>query len=197
MDFFYLNDLLERKSYTQLRQELEKFPVQDTAEYIDSLDEKQALIVFRLLPKEIAADTFSYLSFERQAEILNIVNEKELSGILDDIYFDDKIDFIEEMPAYLVKRILKNTSEVERKLINQFLKYPDSSAGSLMTIEYVDLKKELLVRDALGSIRKSAPDKETIYTCYVIDSQRHLEGTVSLKDLVLANENTKVAYIMR
>ena len=197
MDFFYLNDLLERRSYTQLRQELEKVPVQDTAEFIDSLDEKQALIVFRLLPKETAADTFSYLSFERQTEVLNLVNEKELSGILSDIYFDDKVDFIEEMPAYLVKRILKNTSEVERKLINQFLKYPDSSAGSLMTIEYVDLKKELSVKDALGNIRKSAPDKETIYTCYVIDRERHLEGTVSLKDLVLADENAKVADIMR
>jgi len=197
LHFEELNDLVENKKFSVLRQEIQKYPVQDIADFIDELDEKQALIVFRLLPKEIAADAFAYLSVEKQTEIINLVNEEELSRILDDLYFDDKIDFIEEMPAYLVKRILKNTNEMERRLINQFLKYPDSSAGSLMTIEYVDLKKELLVRDALDYVRRTAPDKETIYTCYVIDKARHLEGTLSLKDLVLASEDKKIADIMQ
>lgn len=196
MDFISLNELLDQKNFSALKQEIIKYPVPDIAEFIDSLDEKRALIIFRLLPKEMAADAFSYLSLERQTQISSIVNEEELSNILSDLYFDDKIDFIEEMPANLVKRILKNTSYVERKLINQFLNYPDSSAGSLMTIEYVDLKKELSVKDALGYIRRTAPDKETIYTCYVIDKARHLEGTISLKDLVLADEEKAIADIM-
>ncbi len=197
MDFLKLNTILEEKNFSVLKQELAKHPIQDLAEFIDSLDEKQAITVFRLLPKELAADTFSFLSSEKQTHISSIVNEEELSSILDDLNFDDKIDFIEEMPAYLVKRILKNTSDVERKLINQFLNYPDSSAGSLMTIEYINLKKELSVKNALNYIRKTATDKEIIYTSYVIDNERHLEGIVSLKDLVLANENTKVADLMR
>lgn len=197
MDFLKLNTILEEKNFSVLKQELAKHPIQDLAEFIDSLDEKQAITVFRLLPKELAADTFSFLSSEKQTHISSIVNEEELSSILDDLNFDDKIDFIEEMPAYLVKRILKNTSDVERKLINQFLNYPDSSAGSLMTIEYINLKKELSVKNALNYIRKTATDKEIIYTSYVIDNERHLEGIVSLKDLVLANENAKVADLMR
>lgn len=197
MDFLELNTILEEKNFPALRQELAKYPIQDLAEFIESLDEKQAITVFRLLPKELAADTFSFLSSEKQTHISSIVNEEELASILDDLNFDDKIDFIEEMPAYLVKRILKNTSDVERKLINQFLNYPDSSAGSLMTIEYINLKKELSVKNALDYIRKTATDKEIIYTSYVIDNERHLEGIVSLKELVLADENAKVADLMR
>lgn len=197
MEYNEFNELLENKKYSVLKQQIDKYPVPDIADYIDSLDEKQALIVFRLLPKEIAVDTFAYLSLERQTQISGLVNEKELADLLDELYFDDKIDLIEEMPANLVKKILKNASEVERKLINQFLNYPDSSAGSLMTIEYVDLKKELIVKNALNNVRKTAPDKETIYTCYVIDKERHLIGTVSLKDLVLADENMRIDDIMQ
>ncbi len=196
MDFQKLNQLLMDKNFSELKKELKNFRVVDIAEFLDNLDEKQALLVFRLLPKEIAADVFSYLSQQRQAELSDLVNEKELAGILNDLYFDDKIDLLEEMPANIVKKILLNTSDVERKMINQFLMYPDNSAGSLMTIEFVDLKKEMLVSESLQRVRKTALDKETIYTCYVMDAQRHLEGMISLKDLVLSPVDKKVGDIM-
>jgi magnesium transporter len=196
MDLENTMQLLSNKNFPALREELKNAQEADIAEVINSLEEKNALLVFRLLPKEIAADVFSYLSTEKQAEISQLINEKELSDILNDIYFDDKIDLLEEMPANVVKRILKHTSDVERKLINQFLMYPEYSAGSLMTIEFVDLKKEMLVGEALERIRRTAPDKETIYTCYVMDSQRHLEGTISLKELVLSSVDKKVEDIM-
>ncbi|MFO7636917.1 MAG: magnesium transporter, partial [Clostridia bacterium] len=197
MDFDKVKELMDNKSYSQLRSVLETAQPVDVAEYIDILEEKQALLVFRLLPKEIAADVFSYLSSERQLEISDLVNEKELADIISDLYFDDKVDFLEEMPAYVVKKILKNTTDVERKMINQFLMYPDFSAGSLMTIEYIDLKKEMLIGEALDRIRRTAPDKETIYTCYVIDAARHLQGIISLKDIVLAPVEKKVGDIMK
>lgn len=196
MDLENALQLLSEKNYSALREELKNAQSADIADMLNILEEKNALIVFRLLPKEIAADVFSYLSTDKQAEIFELINEKELTDILSDLYFDDKIDLLEEMPANVVKRILKHTSDVERKLINQFLMYPEYSAGSLMTIEFVDLKKEMLVGDALEKIRRTAPDKETIYTCYVIDAERHLEGIVSLKDLVLSSVDKKVGEIM-
>ena len=197
MNFDIIYALLQEKKYQQIRDFFKTAQVADIAEFLDELDPKTALLLFRLLPKEIAADVFSYLSPDQQSEISMLVNERELTVILDDLYFDDKIDFLEEMPANVVKRILKNASETERRLINQFLNYPENSAGSLMTIELVDLKKEMMVPDALNRIRSTAPDKETIYTCYAIDAQRHLEGTVSLKDLVLAGQDKRVADIMQ
>ena len=197
MDFKYLTYLLNEKKYQELKLELQDSEVADIAEFMDNLEKKQAFLFFRLLPKEMAADVFSYLSTEKQAEISDLVKEEELRNILNDLYFDDKLDLLEEMPANVVKKILKNTPIFERKLINQFLKYPQNSAGSIMTIEYVDLKKEMLVEESIERIRKTAPDKETIYTCYVVDSERHLEGTLSLKDLVLAHKDTKVKDIMR
>lgn len=196
LDFDELNQLIMNKDYPLLKNELQKAQPADIAELLDSLNERQSLLVFRLLPKEIAANVFSYLSLEKQAELFNLINEKELADILSDLYFDDKVDLLEEMPANVVKKILRHTSDVERKLINQFLMYPDFSAGSLMTIEYVDLKKEMLVGDALEKIRRIGLDKETIYTCYVINAQRHLEGIVSLKELVLSSVDKKVGEIM-
>ncbi len=196
MDFILLNQLISEKSYSLLKSELKNALPADIANFLDSTDEKQALLVFRLLPKEIAAEVFAYLSVERQANLSELVNENELSDIISELYFDDKIDLLEEMPANVVKKILKNTSDVERKMINQFLMYPDYSAGSLMTIEFVDLKKEMLVSEALESIRKTGPDKETIYTCYIMDAGRHLEGTLSLKELVLSPVDKKIEDIM-
>lgn len=197
MNFELLENLLIKKSYFQLKKELNNLPCADIAEFLDELEYANALLVFRLLPKEIAADVFSYLSHESQAKLCELVNDKELSYIIDDLYFDDKMDLIEEMPANVVKRILKNSNELERKLINQFLKYPDNSAGSLMTIEFVDLKKEMVVEEAMNRIRITAPDKETVYTCYVIDEARHLQGTISLKSIVLAPPDTKIIDLMR
>lgn len=197
MDFERFILLMEEKNYAELRDELKNNQPFDIAEFLDGLDDKNALIVFRLLPKEIAAEVFAHLSVQKQAEISDLVNEKELKDILADLYFDDKVDLLEEMPANVVKKILKHTSDVERKLINQFLMYPEYSAGSLMTIEFVDLKKEMLVGEALEKIRKTAPDKETIYTCYVTDAKRRLEGTISLKDLVLSSVDEKIENIMQ
>jgi len=197
MDFEKLEELLSEKNYPLLKSELKSLEPVDIAEYIDDLEEKKALIVFRLLPKEKAADVFSYLSTDKQLEISDLINEKELAAIISDLYFDDKVDLLEEMPANAVKKILQNTTAVERKLINQFLMYPENSAGSLMTIEFVDLKKEMTVGEALERIRRSAPDKITIYTCYVTDGKRYLEGTVSLKDLVLAKTETRIEDIIR
>jgi len=196
MNFTKIQELLMEKKYSSLKEELLKGQIADIAEFIDDLDAKTTLLIFRLLPKEIAADVFAYLSSESRTELSLQINEKELHDILEELHFDDKIDFLEEMPANVVKRILKNAHEKERKLINQFLDYPDDSAGSLMTIEFVDLKKEMLVQEAIGKIRKTAPKKETIYTCYVTDSSRHLEGIVSLRDLVVASPGQKIEDIM-
>ena len=197
MDLEKILQLLNDKKYPELKQELIRSKVADIAEFLDGLEEKQALLVFRLLPKEMAADVFSYLSVSRQLEISDLVHEQELANIIKDLYFDDKVDLLEEMPANVVKKILQHTSDVERRMINQFLMYPDNSAGSLMTIEFVDLKKEMLVSEALQRVRKTAPDKETIYTCYVIDSARRLEGLISLKTLVLAHEDKTIEEIMQ
>lgn len=196
MELERIKELLAEKKLVSLREELKNFQSADVAEIIDELEAKDAIIVFRLLPKDVAADVFSRISTDRQMEISMMVNETELTEILDELYFDDKIDFLEEMPANVVKRILRNSSEAERKLINQFLNYPENSAGSLMTIEFVDLKKEMSVADALEKIRRIGMDKETIYTCYAIDPERKLEGIVSLKDLVLSPADKKIKDIM-
>ncbi|MCK9479878.1 MAG: CBS domain-containing protein, partial [Firmicutes bacterium] len=196
MDFEKTMQLLNEKKYNILREKLGGYRTADIAEFINELDEKHSLLFFRLLPKEMASEVFSYLSVERQAEISALINEKELADIVADLYFDDKVDYLEEMPAYVVKKILRNTSEVERRLINQFLAYPENSAGSIMTIEFVDIKKELTVKEVLSRIRETAPNKETIYTCYVTDSARHLLGIVSLKTLVLADVNEKIENLM-
>ncbi len=191
-----IKELLESKKYADLKDELLKGHAADIAELLDELDEKTTLLLFRLLPKGIAADVFAHLSPESQSELYILVNEKELYNILSDLNFDDKIDFLEEIPANVVKRILRNSTETERKLINQFLQYPEDSAGSLMTIEYVDLKKEMTAEEALKKIREIALDKETIYTCYVTDASRHLEGILSLRDLVIASPEVKIEEIM-
>jgi len=192
-----IKQLLMGKRYAELKEKIKYMQIQDIAEVIDELDTKNAIILFRLLPKEIAANVFSYLSSERQGEISMMIDENELNEIMNDLFFDDKIDFLEEMPANVVKRILRNTSEAERKLINQFLQYPEYSAGSLMTIEFVDLKKEMTVAQALDKIRRVGRDREIVYTCYVTDAWRKLEGIVSLKELVLASPDTKVEDIMK
>lgn len=196
MELERIRELLREKKLVDLKEELKNFQSADVAEIIDELKAKEAIIVFRLLPKDVAADVFSRISTDRQMEISMMVNEAELIEILDELYFDDKIDFLEEMPANVVKRILRNSSEAERRLINQFLNYPENSAGSLMTIEFVDLKKEMTVAEALEKIRRIGMDKETIYTCYAIDSERKLEGIVSLKDLVLSSADKKIKDIM-
>lgn len=169
----------------------------DISEILDPLDLQTTLLVFRMLPKDTAAEVFSYISPEQKADIINAVTDKELKYILDELFFDDMIDLIEEMPANVVNKILINSTQEERTLINQFLKYPAHSAGSIMTIEYVELKKNMTVKEALEHIKKTGINKETIYTCYVTDKKRKLEGIVSLRNLVVSDPDQSINDIMQ
>ncbi len=189
-------ELINQKKFGLLKKELNEMMPADIAEIIDELDEKNAIIIFRLLQKDQAADIFSLLSSQQRKDIVSSMHETLLDEILEELFFDDKIDFLEEMPANVVKRILISSTEEERRLINQFLNYPENSAGSIMTIEYVDLKKEMTVKQALEHIKKTGVDKETIYTCYVMNEKRKLEGIVSLRKLVLLDEDLLIKDVM-
>lgn len=191
-----LLELVEKKQYVQLKNELSLMNEVDIAEFLDPLDPNTTLLIFRMLPKDLAVEVFAHFSPEQQSSIVHSATDKELSHILEELFFDDMIDMIEEMPANLVKKILKNSNPEERQLINQFLKYPVDSAGSIMTIEYVELKKDMTVREAMDHIRETGLTKETIYTCYVTDSNRILEGIVSLRELVVSDEDLRLADIM-
>ncbi|WP_129600858.1 magnesium transporter [Anaerophilus nitritogenes] len=189
-------ELLQEKKYQEIREEVIKLNKVKIADLIEELDINDAMVLFRMLPKDMAVDVFSYLLPEQQKHIINSITEKEIKYIMDELFFDDMIDFIEEMPANIVKKILKNTKEEERKLINQFLNYPENSAGSLMTIEYVDLRKSMTVKEALDHIKETGINKETIYTCYVIDQNRKLEGILSLRKLVTSPYEKTIEEIM-
>ena len=191
-----IQQLLDAKDYKTLKQYLGEVYPMDLAEIFDELDPDEVVILFRLLYKDQAAEVFSYLSTGRRKAIVSAIHVKLLEHILDDLYFDDKIDFLEEMPANFVKSLIASAPPEERKMINQFLNYPDNSAGSLMTIEYVDLKKHMTVRQALDRIKAVGVDKETIYTCYVLDDTRRLEGIISLRRLVLSDEDQRIGDIM-
>lgn len=188
--------LIDEKKYIAIQKELSEMNEVDVAELLDPLDAKTTLLIFRMLPKDLAANVFSHFSKEQQLGIINAITDKELMHIMDELFFDDMIDLLEEMPANIVKKILRYTNEDERALINHFLKYPEDSAGSLMTIEYVDLKKAMTVREALKHIKETGMDKETVYTCYVTDSKRTLEGFISLRTLVTADEDIIIGNIM-
>lgn len=189
-------ELMQEKRFGDARREVMNLNVVDIAEIIEEFDKNQALILFRMLPKDTAVEVFAYLSNEQQLAIIDAITDREIKHIMDELYFDDMIDFLEEMPASVVKKILKNTKEEERILINQFLNYPENSAGSLMTIEYVGLKKEMTLREALDYIKRIALDKETVYTCYVTDANRKLEGIISLRKLVTHDEDKTVGEMM-
>ena len=196
MELKALIELVEVKDYKGLKAEIIDLQEADVAELLEELEVTEAVIVYRMLPKEMAAEVFSFLDVERQAEISLLVSEKELNQIIDELYFDDKIDLIEEMPANVVKKILKNSSVVERKLINQFLKYEEDTAGSIMTIEFVHLKASMTVAEAMAHIQRTGHTKETIYTCYITDVKRKLVGIVTLKDLVLSETDVLISDIM-
>ncbi|MCC5911173.1 MAG: magnesium transporter [Clostridiaceae bacterium] len=188
--------LLEEKKFALLKQELKEMRAADIAEVFDELDKKNSVILFRLLAKDEAADVFSHLASHQQRDIVEAIHETHLDEIIEELFFDDMIDFLEEMPANVVKRVLASSTEEERKLINQFLNYPENAAGSWMTIEYVDLRKEMTVKQAMNHIKKIGLDKETIYTCYVLNNKRKLEGIVSLRKLVLFDDDLLIADVM-
>lgn len=187
---------LKEYDYKKIKQVIEEINNVDLAEVFDELSQEECAIIFRLLPKDQAAEVFSYLSTQRQRDMVLGIHEGLMNHIFDKLYFDDKIDFLEEMPANFVKKLIANFPPEERGMINQFLNYPDNSAGSLMTIEYVDLKKNMTVGQAFKRIRTVGMDRETIYNCYVLDSTRKLEGIVTLRKLVLSDAEATVEEIM-
>ncbi|MFA5528773.1 MAG: magnesium transporter [Peptostreptococcales bacterium] len=192
-------EMLSQNKVHDARNELLTMNVVDIAQIFEEFDEAdrhQLVRLFRILPKDVSVGVFSYIPPELQQFIIESITDKEIKGIIDELFLDDAIDFIEEMPANVVKRVLKNTDENLRKLINQFLNYPENSAGSIMTIEYVDLNKEMTVQQALEHIKKTGVDKETINTCYIIDKSRKLEGVVSIRRLILSEETDLIKDIL-
>lgn len=184
--FTAIEYLLSEKRYIEVQRLLADLNEVDIAEFLTEAPPANAVLMFRMLPKTMAAEVFTMLPTEQQTKFISDVTDKELVPFLDELFLDDIVDIIEEMPANIVSKILKNSAPEERVLINQFLKYPKDSAGSLMTIEYVALKKGMTVAEALEHIRKIGLKSETVYTCYVTDENRILEGIISLKDIVLA-----------
>lgn len=196
MDEKLLEELLEEKKYVKIKKELSDMNEVDVAELLDPLDPHTTLLLFRMLPKNLAVEVFSYFSMDQQLKIINSVTDKELEHIIDELFFDDMIDLIEEVPANIVNKILMYAKEDERKLINQFLKYPADSAGSIMTIEYVELRKSMTVGEAMSHIKEIGLNRETVYTCYVTDKNRTLEGFVSLRTLVTSEKDEIIRDIM-
>ena len=194
----FLGLLLEEGRLYELKEELMERPYADIAEFIMQYDddEKTTVKLFRILPKDISADVFSYLDVEIQQTVVERITDKEIQRLMDDLYVDDAVDFLEEVPANIVRRVLANTDKETREIINKFLKYPENSAGSVMTIEMVDLHDSYTVGEAIKNIRRTGVDKETIYTCYVIDKSRHLVGTIPLRRLLLNDEDTPLTEIM-
>ncbi|MDD5930996.1 MAG: magnesium transporter [Oscillospiraceae bacterium] len=190
-----IEDLIQRKRYAELRDLLLPMEAADIAALSSDLNEKLPLL-FRLLPKEQAAEVFVELDSDEQEMLIQGFSNAELKEVLDELYLDDTVDIVEEMPANVVKRILKHSDPEMRKSINEILKYPEDSAGSIMTTEFVDLKETFTVEDALKHIRRTAPDKETINICYVTDQGRHLIGLLSIRTLLLAEEEDLIGDIM-
>lgn len=188
--------LVEQGKYAEARKEIVNVNAVDVAQLFEEVEQTRLLIMFRMLPKDIALGVFTHMSSDLQKRIITSMTDNEAVSILDELFLDDVIDLLEEMPANIVKKLLKNTDKETRELINQFLNYPEDSAGSLMTIEYVDLVKEMTVSQALNHIKETGVDKETIDTCYVMDSNRILEGVVSIRKLILSDDLTVVKDIM-
>ena len=191
-----IEDLLKRKQYTALRDLLADLEPADIASLFEDLDEDSIPLLFRLLPKEPAAEVFVELDPDAQEMLIRGFSNTELKEVLDELYLDDAVDIVEEMPANVVKRILKHADPDTRKSINEILKYPDDSAGALMTTEFVDLKRDMTVEDALKRIRRTGTDKETINVCYVVDPARKLQGIVSLRTILLSDEDDTIDEIM-
>lgn len=188
--------LIESKKFAQLKVIISEMQPADIAEILDEANERDIPVIFRILPKELAAEVFVEFDSDKQELLVNSFNDKELRDVLNELFLDDATDIIDEMPANVAKRILKNTDAVTRSLINQLLAYPDDSAGSIMTTEYIDLKKNMTVDESFDRIRKIGIDTETIYTCYVTDSSRKLLGTISLRDLLLNDKNCVIGDLM-
>ncbi len=195
-DYTILLSYLEGRQFRALKEALDQMNEVDVADFLEAIPHDRVAVVFRTLTKETAAEVFANLEVELQQAIIDAITDRELAGIIEDLSVDDAVDMLEELPANVVKRVMQNASSDTRNLINQFLKYPENSAGSIMTAEFVDLRRTMTVKQAFDHIRATGVDKETVYTCYVIDSNRKLEGVVTVKDLLMAPYETRVEEIM-
>lgn len=189
-------ELMEKGQYILLREELNEENPANVAEFLEELPADKQLFLFRLLSKDMAAEAFSFLDNDTQEMLVTSITDTEVRNIVDNMYLDDTIDFLEEAPANLVSKVLRNTDRETRALINRFLHYPENSAGSLMTVEFVHLSKTMTAKRAMEIIRKNGLDKETIYTCYVIDDKKHLVGVLPLRTLLFADEDKLVEELM-
>ncbi len=189
-------ELIKNSSYAKLKEELEDNNPADIADFFKEIPKEKQLLIFRLLTKDNAADTFSFMDSDTQERIIADITDNEIRNIVNDLNLDDTVDFLSELPANLVTKVLKNTDSDKRKIINEFLHYPEDSAGSIMTIEFVQFHSYITVKEAMKQVRKTGLNKETIYSCYVVDERRILIGMVSLRSLVLADENTTVEELM-
>ena len=191
-----LLELLKEKNYREFKKALVDINEADIAEFIDELDSENACLAFRLLPKAIATDVFAELDSEVQEHIINGMSDSDLQYIIEDLSIDDAVDMLEELPPALVVRVLENATADTRKQINEILKYPENSAGSIMTVEFIGLKKTMTVKEAFDYIRKYGTDKETIYTCYVMGDYRVLEGVVTVKEMLMSSYEVLIEDIM-
>jgi magnesium transporter len=195
-EFTNYENMLDTKQYHALWSELIDQNPADIAGLLENIPAGKAVLIFRMLPKDVEAEVFADLSPDVQKALIGKLSQTEIQSIIEELFLDDAVDFIEEMPAGIAKKILTNAKPETREEINRMLKYPEDSAGSIMTVEYVDLKREMTVREAFTRIRKTGTDKETIYTCYVTDSERKLEGIVSAKTLMLSERDEIIGDIM-
>lgn len=191
-----LNMLLETKQYQKLHEAIAETNEMDVAAFMEQLTPLQQITCFRTLPKDQASDVFAELESSTQQTIIDAITDQEIGPIIEDLFVDDAVDMLEEMPAMVVKRVLKNTRPETRSLINQFLKYPEDSAGSIMTAEYMDLHKDMTVLQAIERIRQRGAETEQIYTCYVTNRRRVLEGVVTVKELLLSSDDRLIEDIM-
>ena len=189
-------ELLDGRDMKQLQRRMEEMNEFDVAEFLTEIEDNRMPMVFRLLSKETAADVFANFEAPEQERIINSITDSELAGIIEELYVDDAVDMMEEMPANVVRRVMRAATPATRSLINQYLRYPENSAGSIMTSEFVDLKKYMNVKESFARIRRIGEDKETIYVCFVISADRKLEGIVTVKDLLLADDDTIIEDLM-
>ena len=196
MELEEIKELLEQKKFNELKNKLKEMKSADISALLDELDKESVIKVFRILSKEKAGMTFSYMESDRREKLIQDLTDAELKSVMDELFMDDTVDLIEEMPSNIVPKILKAVSKADRKVINELLKYPEDSAGSMMTTEFIDLKENMTVEDALQRIRDIGTDSETIHTCYVLNSNRVLQGIINIKDILLADKNTVIKDIM-
>ena len=191
-----LEELLERRDMKQLKARMEELNEFDVAEFLSEIEDNRMPMVFRLLSKSIAADVFANLEPPDQERIINSVTDSELASLVEELYVDDAVDMMEELPANVVARVMRTATPSTRNLINQYLRFPDNSAGSIMTSEFVDLKKYMSVKESIARIRRIGADKETIYVCFVTTMDRKLEGIVTVKDLLLNDDDFIIEDLM-